>query len=67
MSETFHESKRESPPPSTSNEVSLEDGDGNALLKALRAKGVGSGDMGGLSLDDLKELFRRCFTTGISK
>ena len=65
MSETFRKSKRGSR--LTSDESSLEDGNGTALLEALRVKENGIGDVEGFSLGGFKEIFRRCFATRISK
>lgn len=52
---------------SISNEVPVEDGNGTALLEALRVKGKGMGYIFGFNLQELTELCRMCLTTGISK
>lgn len=67
MSQTLQKSNPGSPPRSTSNEVPLEDVGVNPLLEELRSKEMRIVDIGRMSVDDLKELFRRCFTSGISK
>ena len=67
MSGIFNKSRRGSTLRAISKEVPVEEGNGEALLEELRLKEKGIGDIGGLKLDDLKELFKMYFTNGMSK
>ncbi len=67
MSDIFYMSKRGATLRSISDEVQVEEGNGAALLSELHLKQKGIGDIGSFKIDELKELFKMCFTTGISK
>ena len=67
MSGIFNKSQRGSTLRAISKGVPEQEGNGDALLEELRLKEKGIGDIGGFKLNNLKELFKMCFTTSISK
>ena len=67
LSEVFHKSARGTRKDSSPNDIRLEDGNGAVLVEHLQDKAKGIGDLSGFTVENLKNLFRKCFEDGVSK
>ena len=67
FSEFFRKSSRGVRKGSSPNEIRVEDGNGAALAEHLQDKTKGIGDLSGFTVEDLKNLFRKCFYDGVPK